>query len=346
MMSVHSREGRPAREFYIQWHIVERCNLRCIHCYQNNFSSPDIPDKKILEIANIIDKTLSTWRRKGRVSLTGGEPFLRADLLIKLLDFFESSSNVYWVAILTNGTLISEEDARQLKKYKKLREMQVSLDGGAAESNDAVRGKGTFNRIVETIMMLKRYRFPTSIMFTLQKRNEDQVPRIIELARRLGVDALKIERVTPISKGALDDVWIEPGELKEIYKYISEEKKRLKDSLQIRTSRPLWVLIDENLGGFCPAGFGTLTILHDGTVLPCRRLPIPIGNIFAEGLYEIWYTSEVLWQLRDKKQLKGKCRNCEYLHKCGGCRAIAYAVTGDFMAEDPQCTRHTKEELV
>jgi len=345
-MSVYTQEGRATREFYIQWHIIERCNLRCIHCYQDNFSSPDMPDKKILEIAKIIDKTLSMWQRKGRISFTGGEPFLRPDLLIKLLDFFESSNNVYRVAILTNGTLITDKDAYQLKRYKKLREVQISLDGGTAESHDAIRGKGTFNKIVKTIKMLKQYGFTISIMFTLHKWNKNQVPQIIELAKNTGVDALKIERITPLSKDALDNFWNEPAELKEIYKYIFQEKKRLKNYLQIRTSRPLWVLINDNLGGFCPAGFGTLTILHDGTVLPCRRLPIPIGNIFTEGLYKIWYTSKILWQLRDKKQLKGKCKNCEYLHKCGGCRAIAYAVTGDFMAEDPQCNRSIKEEVV
>jgi len=343
MMSIYSQEGGATREFYIQWHIMERCNLRCIHCYQDNFSSPDMPDKKILEIAKIIDKTLSMWQQKGRISLTGGEPFLRADLLINLLDFFESSNNVYWVAILTNGTLITEKYAEQLKRYKKLREVQISLDGATAESNDAIRGKGTFNKIVKTIKMLKQYGFTISIMFTLHKRNKDQVPQIIELANNIGVDALKIERITPPSKDTLNNFWIEPTELKEIYEYIFQEKKRLKNSLQIRTSRPLWVLINDNLGGFCPAGFGSLTILHDGTVLPCRRLPIPIGNIFTEGLYKIWYTSKVLWQLRDKKQLKGKCKNCEYLNKCGGCRAIAYAITGDFMAEDPQCFRSIVE---
>ena len=116
-----------------------------------------------------------------------------------------------------------------------------------------------------------------------------------------------------------------------------------KSPLRIRTSRPLWCLIDPEMGGFCPAGLSCLAILHDGTVLPCRRLEIPIGNIVRDGLYRIWYTSDVLWRLRDKKGLAKGCNGCQWLSNCGGCRAIAHALTGDFMGSDPQCWKSERE---
>ncbi|MCA1902619.1 MAG: radical SAM protein [Candidatus Hydrogenedens sp.] len=325
-------------EFYIQWHILERCNLRCRHCYQSSFSFSELSDGTIMNIAKTIKNTLSKWRRHGHISLTGGEPFIRKDLIFKLLEFFESSNSISKIVILTNGTLIQEDDIKQLKSFKKLKEIQVSLDGGDAGSNDAIRGKGIFDKVIETLKLLKVNNLTVSIMFTLHRKNLDQVSKIIDLSNKIGVDALKIERITPISKVPISEFWIEPLELKRIYEYIHKEKGiRSLSSLEIRTHRPLWGLIDYNINGFCPVGFGMLTLLHDGTILPCRRLPIPIGNILTDGLYKVWYTSGLLWELRNRNNLKGKCSNCEYLYKCSGCRAIAFAVLGDYMAEDPQC---------
>ena len=87
----------------------------------------------------------------------------------------------------------------------------------------------------------------------------------------------------------------------------------------------------------CSIGIDSITIMPDGTVFPCRRLPMPIGNLHHESLFKIWYTSDLLWEIRNKNNLKGKCNNCELIPRCSGCRAIAYALTGDYLAEDPQC---------
>jgi len=94
--------------------------------------------------------------------------------------------------------------------------------------------------------------------------------------------------------------------------------------------------------GGCAAGISGFTILPDGTVTPCRRLPISIGNVRKDALREIWATSPVLKSLRNKHSYKGKCGNCHRWAFCRGCRAIAYAYSqskgeNDFLAEDPQC---------
>ncbi|MCG2778337.1 MAG: SPASM domain-containing protein, partial [Desulfobacterales bacterium] len=80
-----------------------------------------------------------------------------------------------------------------------------------------------------------------------------------------------------------------------------------------------------------------LTIMHDGTIYPCRRLPTPIGNALTDSFFKVWYTSEVLWNVRNHNNIKGKCADCELIPVCRGCRAMAYALTGDYLAEDPQC---------
>jgi radical SAM protein with 4Fe4S-binding SPASM domain len=94
--------------------------------------------------------------------------------------------------------------------------------------------------------------------------------------------------------------------------------------------------------GGCAAGVSGLTIHADGTISPCRRMPIPLGNIRADSLREIWSCSPVLEALRDRTKYSGKCGGCPRWSLCRGCRAIAYAHSlsegkNDFLSEDPQC---------
>ncbi len=333
------QKQKQLKTFYFQWHFIERCNLRCAHCYQKSYDFKDLEDEKIFKIASLLDLALRKWNRAGRISLTGGEPFLRKDLLIKLLDFFEKSQNFYWLGILCNGTLIDDDILERMAPFKKLKEIQVSIDGATAETHDTVRGRGNFDKTVNAVKLLKRKGFHVSVMFTLHKQNREEVLDVIELMRDLDVDYLTIERIVPGDRESVEKFYMRADELKAVYETIYRKKKEIEKAskLKIRVSRPLWCLIDEEVGGFCPAGFSSLAILADGTVLPCRRLEIPLGNILDEGLFKIWYTSAVLWKLRDKGLLKGKCSGCRFLGKCGGCRAIAYYINGDYMAEDPQC---------
>ena len=100
----------------------------------------------------------------------------------------------------------------------------------------------------------------------------------------------------------------------------------------------LWALVSKERGGFCPIGLSSLCILDDGTILPCRRLEIPIGNVHLDkGVFKAWYTSDLLWRVRLKRDLSPTCKMCPEMCCCGGCRAIAYTVTGDYMGGDPQC---------
>jgi radical SAM protein with 4Fe4S-binding SPASM domain len=334
-MTIESQKN----SFYFQWHFIESCNLRCTHCYQKEYSFEHLEEKYLFEIAGMLEDAIAKWKKKGRVSLTGGEPFLKPELLFKLIDFFDQSDHFSWIGILSNGTLIDDKIASKLNRYNKISEVQISVDGATAYSHDSIRGEKTFDKALKALKILKEHNIFTSIMFTLHKQNQNEAIPILNLAKEIGVDAITIERVTPMSKHDINAFYLKPEELKKIYENIYEKKKEIEksSSLKIRVSRPLWTLIDDKLGGFCPTGLTSLCILHDGTILPCRRMEIPVGNILTDGLFKIWYTSDVLWQLRNKKNLSGKCSNCKYIHSCGGCRAIAFALNHNFMAEDPQC---------
>ncbi|WP_457742111.1 SPASM domain-containing protein [Thermococcus sp.] len=71
--------------------------------------------------------------------------------------------------------------------------------------------------------------------------------------------------------------------------------------------------------------------------MPCPHLRIPVGNVYEQNLSDIWINSDLLIKLRDRNNLKGSCKSCEYRNICGGCRAAAYWITGDVFGEDPIC---------
>ena len=96
-------------------------------------------------------------------------------------------------------------------------------------------------------------------------------------------------------------------------------------------------LESDDFVGSCAAGLSTLTVMPNGDVMPCRRMNVVIGNLREKSLFDIWYSSEMLWKLREREKNLKICGKCKNLNVCGGCRAVAFGVTGDYFAKDPQC---------
>ena len=328
-------------DFYFQWHITNVCNNRCKHCYHADYDKKnEMSEKQLIQIADQIEDALNKWNFYGSMSLTGGEPFTRKGDLYKLLDYIEEHcKRISNYDILTNGTLIMDDDVAILKKYKKLRRIQVSLEGPTSESHDAVRGDGDFVKVINAIKRLKRNGFTVSVMTTLTKNNMSLIPSLIELLGNLDVDYFALERFMPEGQGEKNVSWtLTKEDTKRMFLYMAEQAFKIKKP-HLLLYRTLYCLCsdDETVGAMCSAGVSALTILPDATILPCRRLPIPIGNVFKDGIINTWYNSELLWKLRDYSNYKGKCNGCEHFLECRGCRSMAYLATGDFMQEDPQC---------
>ena len=336
-MDVYNNK-KPDKEFYVQWHFIDSCNLRCKHCYQNGYDNKNIDFDILNAIFKKLDEAMAKWNMKCYVSLTGGEPFLKPEGLFYLMDLIENSDNFKNIAVLTNGTLMTDKLVEKLKTYKKLSEIQVSLDGHDEKTHDAIRGEGTFLKTVSAVTMLKNSGIKTVLMFTLHKKNTASASKMPKLAASLNIDALTVERMTTMSDKEKDEFFIEAEELKKIYTDVYEKSKiEFKNSnTKLSTSRPLWNLIDENTGGYCPIGLSSLCILHNGTLLPCRRLYLPLGNILTDGLFKVWYNSDILWNLR-KRNGGNECNNCANSDRCGGCKAISYYYNHDFNSKDPQC---------
>jgi len=223
-----------------------------------------------------------------------------------------------------------------------LKKIKISLDGADAETNDAIRSKGAFERVMHNISSARNEkRFEIILMFTVMKKNFRNLPFLFKLCQDNGIDGLIIERFIPLGKGRgiMSEVlgkeeWKEMiGMLLNFFLAGEEERPFLPyQAFQISFDGEE----PELLGAPCVVGVDGLCIMPEGNVFPCRRLPISIGNLLETPLKQIWKESDTLEKLRKKKNLKGKCGTCE-MRECRGCRSLAFALTGDCLGEDPHC---------
>jgi AdoMet-dependent heme synthase len=192
--------------FSFQWHITAKCNLRCSHCYQDNYSGfGELDLDGLKKIANEITITLSKWGKRGCIAITGGEPLLK-DEAFDIINYLESFSETAYIDILTNGTLINENIIGKIKQSNKIRSVQISLDGANAKVHDSIRGINSFEKALTGIRLLRNNDIDVSIMFTLQRGNIRDIPSLIDLVRDEGIKNLTIERFVPKGAGKRIDL--------------------------------------------------------------------------------------------------------------------------------------------
>lgn len=327
--------------FHIQWHITNMCNLRCSHCYQDNFSNTEELDLEgLITISENIKDTLKKWNKMASINLTGGEPILKPGLL-ELLQYLDKNSMVSELGIITNGILLNEEMIRRFSSIPKLRRIKVSLDGATQKTNDSIRGDKSFNEVIKNLSsIIKRCDLEIILMFTVMRRNLKELPYFFELSKNLGVNGFIIERFIPLGRGSkIRGEVLTKEDWKSLIQMLSDIFNIEQQDLLITFQAFQIMFNDEGfelLGAPCVIGRDGLCIMPRGDVFPCRRFPISIGSLLENSLHEIWEGSELLKSLKDKINLKGKCKNCN-IKNCYGCRSLALSLNGDPLAEDPNC---------
>jgi MoaA/NifB/PqqE/SkfB family radical SAM enzyme len=328
--------------FHFQWHITNLCNLHCEHCYQEDFSMErDLDWSGLKKISDNLLDTLKEWDQDACIHVTGGEPLLKPELF-HLLDHLDQQSKVKELGIITNGLLVDRERMRRLSVFPKLKKIKISLDGADAKTNDAIRSKGAFQKVMQNLSLIREEKkFEIILMFTAMRKNFRSLPFLFKLCQDKGIDGLIIERFIPLGKGRgiTNEVlgkeeWNEmTGMVFHFFSIEGEQNSVLPyQAFQISFTGEE----PELLGAPCVVGVDGLCIMPGGSVFPCRRLPISIGNLLETPLKEIWEKSAILEKLRRKENLKGKCGSCG-INDCRGCRSLAFALTNDYFAEDPHC---------
>jgi radical SAM protein with 4Fe4S-binding SPASM domain len=341
-------KGMPY-DFFIQFHLTERCNLRCRHCYQSAKVS-EMNYKEICRAIDNIKEAVRSWATEYQMEMspsfhfTGGEPLLRRELFL-ILDYARKAG--FSVALMSNGTLIDSETARRIREAG-VSDVQISLDG-LEDTHDIFRGTGNFNRALEGIRNLLVHGVETNINLTVSRLNMGQRDELVHLAEGLGVSAIAFSRLVPTGRGReLSSQTLSATEVADFYNGL----QKYKDNKRVFvTSRdPLAAIPDMNeeapqtempISG-CAAGIFGVTIACDGTIMPCRRMDLPIGHILKDSFRELWAASPVLWCLRKRESYHGGCNSCRHWSVCRGCRAIALAHAraigeDDYLGPDPQC---------
>jgi AdoMet-dependent heme synthase len=325
---------RPNSPFHMVWLATNLCNARCAHCSSN--SSTSYPDELSREEAcDLMDQLADA----GVVDLavSGGEPLLRQDLFEIIA---HARSRGLSVGVGSNGAVLSQETAIRLVDSG-INRFQVSLDGQAAE-HDALRcWNGLFNRAVHTIEMARNVGLRVHVCCTINRLNWQILESFTELVYTLGVSRLNYSRFVPTGRGAyvLD---LSSDEWRSVILLCGKLKERYKGKLEIVSHLAQQILVDaeiRDMPGFigCQAGIGQGAVSANGYVFPCVLLPIPLGNIRQKRFLEIWQTSPVIQALQNRENLQGHCSQCHLRSRCGGCRAVAYARTGDYLESDPRC---------
>lgn len=173
------------KKFVLQWHLSENCNLKCLHCYQENHKPIQLSYEQLEKIYKQYKNLLKKLKMKGHINITGGEPLCNPHLF-KILDLIKKNEELISFSILTNGTLITKNIAKKIKSYNPYY-VQVSLEGGQ-KTNDYIRGKGTYKKIAKGIKNLKKYNIFTSISFTATTLNYKEFPKVVSYAKKYKVD--------------------------------------------------------------------------------------------------------------------------------------------------------------
>lgn len=333
----------------LQWHITERCNWRCKHCYQENYSTPELDIEEMEKILIQFVALIKKWklpRRSALLPIMGGEPLLRKDFF-SFLEIVKKYSDYFYWTVASNGSLLTEDIAKRLKALG-ISYLQVSLEG-TEEINDEVRGKGSFQKAIEAIRLLNLAKIPIRVSLTISKQNFSEMRKLAHLLVPLGVSWLGVRRIVPFgSKGdQLENLVLEPQELRHLYREIEEVNKELREKkygLKVLGGCENAIFNDEisSPGLMTHANCGViggkiLTLMPDGDVLICRRLPIKIGNVLKKSLEEIYY-SPLYENLRgENDDIPLECYPCPNVKSClGGAKCVTYALTGK-TAPDVQC---------
>lgn len=352
----------------VAWETTRACNLACVHCRAEAQYHPDPNQLTHEEGIRLLDEIASF--SSPIVILTGGEPLLRPDI-------FEIAaygvSRGLRIVMSPCGTSLTREMAQRIKDAG-ISRLSISLDGSCAELHDTFRGTvGAFEATIRGMDYCREAGVSFQINTTVTKRNVDDLPAILETVLKVGAAAWHPFMLVPTGRGkAIRDEEVSPEQYESVLRWL-EGVSREHQILIKPTCAPHYVRIlgqaraeqrkkgttEEgpkrgesrghpssqelhSISKGCMAGDGFCFVSHVGEVYGCGFLPVLAGNVREQPFPEIYRDSPVFRTLRDYAKLEGKCGLCEFVAKCGGCRARALAETGNYLSEEPYCVYQPK----
>ncbi|HVA23694.1 MAG TPA: TIGR04053 family radical SAM/SPASM domain-containing protein [Chloroflexota bacterium] len=353
--------------FTVAWEITRACALACVHCRASAIPRRVPAELSTQEALRFIEQVVDIGRPI--LVVTGGDPMMREDVY-ELLGY--GVQRGLRVALSPSAT--GRVTRRSLERVRDsgVHMLHVSVDGSTAEQHDGFRGvRGAYQRTLSILREAKDLGFLIQIGTSVSRYNLRDLPAIAGQVSAWS-DVWTLFFLVPTGRGRADQM-LDASEHEAVLTWLHELSKEV--SFHVRTiaaqhyrrvviaaerqaksgaqadggEPPRWALTGAGFsvrgqGGAVPPvmrgvndGNGFCFVSHTGEVYPSGFLPISAGNVRERSLAEIYRQSPLFRELRSPELLKGKCVRCEYRFVCGGSRARAYAVSGDYLAEDPCC---------
>lgn len=327
------KEACSTNAFTLQWHITQNCDLHCRHCYDRS----DRTSMTIEQGIHVLDDFYRFCHEHnvyGQVSFTGGNPMLSPHFYTF---YQEAVDRGFLTALLGNpmaGTYLEKMVAIRMPEF-----YQVSLEG-LREHNDYIRGAGHFDRVMAFLQLLREMDIYSMVMLTLTRANVDQVLPLAEILQGKA-DLFTFNRLAMMGEGAVL-ASVDPAQYPEFLERFVDAAAihpvlSLKDNLcNLHLHRKGQPLRGGCAGVGCGAAFNFVSLLPDGEVHACRKLPSLLGNIYENSLTKIYHTP-----LAERYRMgSSACTSCAIRPVCGGCPAVSHGFDRDIFSDlDPYCFR-------
>ena len=343
--------------FLVIWELTQACDLACVHCRacaienRSPFELSTEEGFRLLEEVRSFGDPLMVF--------TGGDPLKRPDLF-PLLE--KSVQLGLRTTVTPSATPLLTESAIERFQNCGVARMAISLDGPDAASHDGFRRvTGAFDRTIRALQHAQQIGLQTQVNATVTRHNVGRLSEIANLVKGAGAKlwsvfflvatgrasasqdlaAEEYEEVFAflynLSKGAPFD--IKTTEAQHYRRFVAQRRKA-EGAGEAGTRQVSPEIIQRKAG--INDGKGFVFVSHTGEIFPSGFLPLAAGNVRHDSLATVYRESPLFLTLRNADNLRGKCGDCEYRNLCGGSRSRSYALTGDFLAEEPRCVYEPK----
>ncbi len=346
--------------FTLAWEVTRACALSCLHCRAEAQPRPDPRELTTAEAMGVIDQI----RELGDpiLVITGGDPLMRRDVYELLANAVEKGLRTSLTPSAT--ALVTPKNLARVRQAG-VRRVAISLDGPTAEVHDRFRGfSGSFRRTLEVMRDVRESGLALQINTTVSRYNLAVLEQMPEMVAKAGAVQWSVFFLVPTGRGKAEDM-VSAEEHERLFHWLYDLSRQASFDIK-STAAPAYRRVAvqraraERESGGKPAGpvagagyrfqdgldrpalgvndgKGFAFISHKGEVYPSGFLPLAGGNVRERPLVDIYRRSRLFRELRDPEKLRGRCGACEFRAVCGGSRARAWALTGEYLAEDPTC---------
>lgn len=349
--------------FVVIWETTRACDLACRHC-----RAEAVPYRRPDELTTDEAKAmLRNVREFGKVVfvLSGGDCLKRPDVFEIIEYGFALGLRM---AVTPATTALATPEVIQRFKSAGISRLAVSLDGSKPAIHDAFRRvDGSFDCGVRILDECRRIGLSTQVNTVIGRHNVDDFDNLAALMAQLGIVFWEVFFLVPMGRAKPDDV-ATAAEFEQIFhkmydlsktapfdikataapqysrvimqRQVAERRAGERDEAPDSLTGGVMFSLSDGIGRARSVndGDGFMFISHTGEIMPSGFLPITAGNVRRDDIVGVYRDSPVFLALRDRRSLKGKCGVCEYVNVCGGSRARAYAMTGDYLEAEPFCT--------